>query len=390
MIIKIADDKQVEIQTLQNLLNHPEADTNTKKRVEQEIRNIRAGIRGEEEAAYEMKVRWGDSKNWVIIHDLRVEHGGLVAQIDHLLINRVLEFWVCESKHFSEGISINAQGEFTAFSSSKAYGVPSPIEQNNKHLLILSRIFESGIVKLPKRLGFTMLPELKSLVLVSKHARISRPKAKIDGLNTIIKNDQLYNAIQKSNEDDSGSFLQLARVIGSDTLEELAHEIVKLHKPLQFNWTAKFGLSAIDSCQSIVKAVDRRQQMAFKAKVIDTEKQQREININAENRQVAIDNLRNQGFLILEVIEKTAIPPHSFIVEPEAKTNIKTDNQSEQPVPPKNSNSKIESNESSKSKQKLICYSCGDLVTYNMAKFCWLNKPKFGGNVYCMECQKKI
>ena len=388
MIIKFADDKQAEIQTLQNLLSHPQVNSNTKKRIEQEIRNIRAGVRGEEEAAYEMQVHWGDSKNWMIIHDLRVEHGGLVAQIDHLMINRVLEFWVCESKHFSEGISINPQGEFTAFYGSKAYGVPSPIEQNNKHLLILNRIFESGIVKLPKRLGFTMLPDLKSLVLVSKHARISRPRTKLDGLNTIIKNDQLYNAIQKSNEEDGGSLLQLARVIGSDTLEELAHEIIKLHKPLQFDWSAKFGLPSTESSESNVHSEDRRQKMAFKARVVDKEKQQREIDIDAMDRQTAIASLRDQGFLILNLVEKTAIPAHSFTVEQEAKTNIDPVNNSEHPILLKNS--KIESNESSKPKQKLICYSCGDSVAYNVAKFCWFNKLKFGGNIYCMECQKEF
>jgi hypothetical protein len=168
MIIKPADDKQPQRIALQNLLNHPLADAATKKRIEQELRNIQAGIRGEEEAAFEMKVHYGASANWMIIHDLRIEHGGLVAQIDHLVMNRWLEMWVCESKHFSQGVAIDEHGEFTAFFGSKPYGVPSPIEQNNRHILILKRLFDSGAVKLPTRLGFTIKPDLKSLVLVSE------------------------------------------------------------------------------------------------------------------------------------------------------------------------------------------------------------------------------
>ena len=39
-------------------------------------------------------------------------------------------------------------------------------------------------------------------------------------------------------------------------------------------------------------------------------------------------------------------------------------------------------------KSKLACNSCGTVVAYNVAKFCWFNKPRFGGQVYCMECQK--
>ena len=33
--------------------------------------------------------------------------GGRVAQIDHLVIYRLPDTWVLESKHFAEGVSIN-------------------------------------------------------------------------------------------------------------------------------------------------------------------------------------------------------------------------------------------------------------------------------------------
>ncbi|MDZ4055566.1 MAG: hypothetical protein U1D69_01145, partial [Polynucleobacter sp.] len=41
-------------------------------------------------------------------------------------------------------------------------------------------------------------------------------------------------------------------------------------------------------------------------------------------------------------------------------------------------------------KSKLACNSCGTVVAYNVAKFCWFNKPRFGGQVYCYECQKNV
>lgn len=41
-------------------------------------------------------------------------------------------------------------------------------------------------------------------------------------------------------------------------------------------------------------------------------------------------------------------------------------------------------------RQKLICHTCGVSLTYNVAKFCWFNKPRFGGNIYCMRCQKEF
>ncbi len=242
MIIKSADNKDAELNILKNLLTHPQCDALTKKRIEQEVRNIQAGIRGEAEAAYEMKVHYQDRAGWMVIHDLRIEHGDLVAQIDHLMINRFLEIWVCESKHFSEGVAINEHGEFTAFFAGKPYGVPSPLAQNERHILILKRLFDSGAVSLPSRLGFTLKPALKSLVLISKNARIARQKIKIDGLDCIIKTDQLIQTIDKA-IDDSNNPLLLAKLVAADTVEALARALVKLHKPIKMDWTAKFGLT---------------------------------------------------------------------------------------------------------------------------------------------------
>ena len=326
MIIKSADDKQPDLEVLNNLLNHPEADAATKKRITQQIRNIQAGIRGENEVSYEIKVHYGQSKNWMLINDLRIEHEDLVAQIDHLLINRFLDIWVCESKHFAEGIAINEQGEFSAFFGGKPYGVPSPIAQNDKHILILQRVFKSGAVNLPKRLGFTIKPALKNLVLVSKKARISRPKEKIKGLECIIKNDHLLENMNK--ELDENNPLLLARVIGQDTLEKLAHEIAALHKPITFNWPARFSLSDI-----IISDDSRFMRQPTKE-------------------------------------DSSHHPEHAAVEENKADPDVQ--------------------GKADKTKKKLICHTCGEAIPYNVAKFCWFNKKRFGEHIYCLECQKQF
>lgn len=107
MIIKEADDKKSQIATLEALGARRDASPEVRKRIEQEIRNIRSGIKGEEEAAYEINFHFGATKNYAVIHDLRIEVEGRVAQIDHLLIGRFLDIWVCETKSFCEGIAIN-------------------------------------------------------------------------------------------------------------------------------------------------------------------------------------------------------------------------------------------------------------------------------------------
>jgi Nuclease-related domain len=123
------------------------------------------------------------------IHDLRLEVDGRVAQIDHLIIDRLLTIWVCESKHFSEGVAVDDIGEWTGFYQRRAYGTGSPIEQNRKHIAVLNDVFAKHLVEPVKRLGFTINPELRNLILVSKDARITRPKtkvgrARVEGLDT--------------------------------------------------------------------------------------------------------------------------------------------------------------------------------------------------------------
>jgi len=111
MLIKKRDSKQAEIDELTTLLSFslPE---NKKFMIERELRFIRSGDQGETDAAYFIDFHFGSNKNWAVIHDLRLEHNGRVAQIDHLLINRYFEVYVLESKNFSYGVKITDTGEF--------------------------------------------------------------------------------------------------------------------------------------------------------------------------------------------------------------------------------------------------------------------------------------
>ena len=245
MLVKAATDKSGDLAALDALLAEASARPQVRARIEQEIRNIRAGVRGEREAAYEMDFHFGASRNWAIVHDLRLEHQGRVAQIDHVLINRFLDLWVCESKHFSEGVSINEHGEFTAFHRGGPYGVASPLEQNRKHIAVLRDVLGSGTLQRPTRLGMALRPAFGSLVLVSKGARISRPKAEVAGLESVIKNDQLKATLERRVDDESAvtTLLSAAKIVGSETLQTFARQLAELHRPIEFDWRAKFGLA---------------------------------------------------------------------------------------------------------------------------------------------------
>ncbi len=108
MLIKQADGHTEELEQLENLAKSGTEDV--AKHAAKELAIRKAGINGEKGSAYLLDFYYAGSPNWALIHDLRLEHNGRVAQIDHLLISRWMECYVLESKHFNAGIKINDDG----------------------------------------------------------------------------------------------------------------------------------------------------------------------------------------------------------------------------------------------------------------------------------------
>jgi hypothetical protein len=261
MQVKPAEGRQPDIIALERLLDRPDLPAATRKRIEAEIRNIRSGEKGEHDAAYEIEFWFGRSPNWASIHDLRIEVGGLTAQMDHLLINRLAEIWVLESKSFAEGVSVNDHGEWMRWWNGRPEGMPSPIEQNRRHVHLLGRAFDDGLVKAPRRLGLVpMKPRIRSLVLVSNGARIGRPKRKVEGLDQVLKAEQLKTRLL--DEFDGAPAPRLAGVIGKEGLEAFARGVAALHRPSTTDWEARFGLTTTAPAESAIPRPSPRDDLA--------------------------------------------------------------------------------------------------------------------------------
>lgn len=268
MTIKEADNKSSDLAILESLAAASSMSLNIRQQIEQEIRNIKSGLKGEKDAAYEIDFHFGPAKNYAVIHDLRIEVEGRVAQIDHLLIGRFLDIWVCETKNFSDGLAINELGEWARFYKGKPYGMASPFEQNKKHIMVLNALFKTGMVQLPTRVGFAIKPNMHNVVMVSKSARISRPKKKVEGVDSVIKCDQFRTMIERANERDDNP-LTIAKVIGAEALENFARAIVAQHQPIAFNWAAKFGLKdkSEDAAAAAAEAKPKKKLICTKCSV---------------------------------------------------------------------------------------------------------------------------
>jgi hypothetical protein len=259
MLIKKRDSKKAEIEELTKLLTEP-LPKHKKFLIERELQCIKSGDQGETDAAYFINFHFAPSKNWAVIHDLRIEHRGRVAQIDHLLINRYFEVYVLESKNFSYGVKITETGEFLVNFGNKYVSIESPIEQNKRHLIVLEQIFKQYDV-MPKRLGITMLPTFRSYIMVSPTSRVIRPSKKIFDTSMVIKADTLRTQIDK-NYDNMGPISVLAaasKMVSSEILKGVAQRIAAVHRP----YRKRFGLEEASPSQDNAAPLDTQPSKQF-------------------------------------------------------------------------------------------------------------------------------
>jgi hypothetical protein len=232
MLIKQADDKSARLAALEARMGMP---GDAGKQAKSDYYRLKAGIKGEQDSAYFIDFHYGESsKNWAVIHDLRLEHGGRVVQIDHLLLNRFSEIYVLETKQFNSGIKITEEGEFLRWNDyRKTYeGMESPLLQNERHIAVLKDV--CGTLELPVRLGIRLQPDFQSLVLIANNAKIFRPSKSAFDTSRVIKADQLRSRIDKDIEGESGAsiLLKAPKMVSSETVRDLAMQLVARHTPL--------------------------------------------------------------------------------------------------------------------------------------------------------------
>jgi hypothetical protein len=246
MLIKSKDHSEKAIQELETIKQLPDLPEDMLANIERELKTMKAGSRGEEDAAYYIDFHYRTHQNWAVIHDLRIEYDGNVAQIDHLLINRLFEFYILETKNFTYGLKITDHGEFLFWNKNRYVAFPSPIEQNNRHTLVLERFLKNEDI-LPKRLGIGLRPSFKPYVLVSPKTSVNRPDSKKFNTNMVIKSDELFRQIQEDADKANLTeiFSGLAKLISTETLVDFANRLVSYHKPASIDYYAKFGVQRI-------------------------------------------------------------------------------------------------------------------------------------------------
>jgi len=229
MLIKSADDKSKRLALLQDLQKSSLLDARQKEWLRVELRNLTAGLRGEQEAAFHLDGHYKDGQNNVLLHDLRFQIDGEVAQIDHLVINRTGYMVLIETKNYSGDLEVNAHGEFTVRYGKERYGIPSPYEQSRRHARILGKLLE----RLEIGTRTDKLPEFHNVVMMHPKAIIQRPDPMAFDTSFLIKADQFPSWHEKLVDGiGTGSVLKaLFNLRSPDTIKEWGEKLKRQHRP---------------------------------------------------------------------------------------------------------------------------------------------------------------
>ncbi len=173
-----------------------------KEQIEQETKLLEAGIYGENTIKFELQ---NSHIPMYVLHDLFLEHNGLTAQIDYLIITRKIIF-VLECKNLYGNIEINSNGDFIRSFSygkyNKKEGLYSPITQNKRHLDLMKEIRSGEITGFLAKKNFEKNFDsvYRSIVVLSNPKTVLNARyAKKDIKNQVIRADQLIEYINKAN-----------------------------------------------------------------------------------------------------------------------------------------------------------------------------------------------
>jgi hypothetical protein len=240
MIIKSKDDTRAAIARLHDLLVRKKNSKKQQAAVEEELNRALAGAQGENEAARYIDRALEDSEDWAVIHDLRLEHNSRVAQIDHLLIGRRFDLFVIGSRHVATALRVDPAGEFHIRSGSGWKTIPSPIEENKCHIIVLNELIHHHQL-LPTRLGLPMRPAFRNIILVPAECQVS-PRRVDEAI--IVKIDSLDSRIAEftGGSNPVSDILSVTKICSTRTIIDFASALVGFHRPAACDYAARFGI----------------------------------------------------------------------------------------------------------------------------------------------------
>ena len=247
MVLKSIDDKYETLKQLEDLLKKSQSEAQ-QKLIKSEINKIKAGHQAEKDNAFYLEDRLKDSKNIILLSDIRLIFNNSVIQMDHVLITR-FGIEILESKSSTGIMTINNDGSIKIRHFKKVNTYPNPLEQVNRHARILKEflmkydIFPTRIQLLGLNIETSVIINPKTNLTNKKlpehfhraDSFISMRQKKIDNISPI---EALKSAITMYNK---------------ETMEKIAQILIDNHKPMKYDYSKKFKVPKSISSDNISK-----------------------------------------------------------------------------------------------------------------------------------------
>ncbi len=349
MLLKSKDDIAPQLAQLDELLRLPLTSTQ-RTAIEREKAILRVGSSGERDAAFQIDFRLKDHADWVVIHDLRLEHRDRVAQIDHLIFHPNWEFYVLETKGIRTKMKIQG-GQWSFIQNNHWQGMANPVEQNARHIMVLKQLLED-LDWLPRTMSVRVVPRFINVVLVPPGCHLQQN----DGLNWVLHMDEF---VTKARRDFSlgNAMLNILHSHSGKHARELGEKLLTMHTPLQIDYRKRFGIPP-DAVEEPKSQYNRSETFCQSCEVALT---------TAEVSYCRTNKARFGARMLCRKCQSQA--PSNMSASPLAAH-----------APPKTA---------AKPPGPAQCAECGTGVDSKVVAFCILRAPRFRQRVLCRRCQRQ-
>lgn len=225
------DDKSGQLLYLEEKLKAAKTEYE-KQKLHHEINMLKNGSYAEKGIAYYLDFDFKNSKNFIVLHDIRIEHKGRIAQIDHIVISRS-GIHILESKSVKKGVLKINQDDSIEIQYSKYNKVtlPSPIEQNRRHKEVIQSFIQDA-VDLPFNLKILGGIQIETLILIHPHTNVYNYKLP----QGYIRADQFFKTFRK--EVDNATALDMMKFVANflnhETRMKIAKALIAAHTPVDY------------------------------------------------------------------------------------------------------------------------------------------------------------
>lgn len=232
VILKQESSASAQLKQLQKMLGEV-IDANTKAALEHEIKNVNAGILGENAIMFELQ---NSHMPIFVLHDLYLEYQGLSSQIDFLVITKG-RYFVIECKNLYGNITINSSGDFIRTAWNRKEGIYSPVTQCQRHLELIKQIRgnEKGNFLAKALFERHFYENYRSVVVLANPKTMLNAKyAPKEIREQVIRSDQLIQYIKKVNSEPGTIFNN------ESDAEQLANFFLSQHKANKTDYLEKY------------------------------------------------------------------------------------------------------------------------------------------------------